>query len=100
MADNLFITCNAGNDSANNSLSNPNASLLGLRDIARASDEDARRGLTGEEEEALAAMKRRDAELDGQVAEIGTVLERLDPLARQIGAVAERQQAKAEAMTK
>lgn len=82
--------------------SGPEVSLLGLRDTARvlapASGEDARRALTSEEEEALAGMRRRDAELDKQVGEIGSVVERLDPLARQIGVTAERQRLRAEAM--
>ncbi|CAE8588711.1 unnamed protein product, partial [Polarella glacialis] len=75
------------------------ASLLGLRDIARGTDpEDGRRNMTGEEEGALAAMKKRDGELDQQVGEIGKVIERLDPLAKQIGVTADRQRIRAEGL--
>eukprot|EP00931_Biecheleriopsis_adriatica_P028284 TRINITY_DN16888_c0_g1_i1.p1 TRINITY_DN16888_c0_g1~~TRINITY_DN16888_c0_g1_i1.p1 ORF type:complete len:281 (+),score=86.79 TRINITY_DN16888_c0_g1_i1:41-883(+) len=84
----------------------PRATLLGkapgagggLRDSARANPDDARRDLTTDEEDALAAMKRRDAELDKQADEIGLVLNRLDPLARQIGVTADRQRLKAESL--
>eukprot|EP00933_Yihiella_yeosuensis_P012709 TRINITY_DN12177_c0_g2_i1.p1 TRINITY_DN12177_c0_g2~~TRINITY_DN12177_c0_g2_i1.p1 ORF type:complete len:276 (+),score=43.57 TRINITY_DN12177_c0_g2_i1:52-879(+) len=75
------------------------ATLLGLRDTARGTLEDSRRALSGDEEEALAQMKKRDAALDSQVDEIGKVVQRLDPLARQIGEQAERQRLKAEAIT-
>mmetsp|Transcript_70906 Transcript_70906/g.178760 ORF Transcript_70906/g.178760 Transcript_70906/m.178760 type:complete len:279 (+) Transcript_70906:146-982(+) len=79
----------------------PHASLLGLRETARTNvnPEDGRRLLTAEEEDALATMKRRDAELDKQVADVGKVIERLDPLARQIGITAESQRLKAEALS-
>jgi len=43
-------------------------------------------------------MKRRDAEIDKQVGDLGSVLNRLDPLAREIGTAAERQKIKAEAL--
>jgi hypothetical protein len=72
------------------------ATLLGLRDTARGNPEDSKRALSADEEDALAAMKRRDAALDQQVTEIGQVIERLDPLARQIGQTAERQRIRAE----
>mmetsp|Transcript_105389 Transcript_105389/g.304880 ORF Transcript_105389/g.304880 Transcript_105389/m.304880 type:complete len:276 (+) Transcript_105389:74-901(+) len=92
----LFLSHAAGGDA--NPLA-PRASLFGLREAAAAANpEDARRSLTSEEEEALANMKRRDAEIDQQVAEVGRVVERLDPLARQIGITAEAQRLKAEAL--
>lgn len=72
----------------------PRATLLGAR--AAINDEDARRLLTADEEEALTSMKRRDAELDKQVADVGAVIQRLDPLARQIGMTAEAQKMRAE----
>jgi len=73
--------------------------FLGLRDSARANPEDARRDMTSEESDALAAMKRRDADIENQVEEVGLALNRLDPLARTIGATAERQRLRAEALT-
>lgn len=98
----LFHNCASGADGpagAGLAASNARAQLFGLRDTARCSEEDARRLLSAEEEEALSTMKRRDAELDQQVGDIGQVIERLDPLARQIGVSAERQRQRAEAMT-
>lgn len=74
------------------------ASMLGLREHAR-NPEDAKRLLTSEEEEALANMKKRDAEIDAKVAEVGLIVERLDPLARQIGMTADAQRRRAEAIT-
>ncbi|CAJ1355219.1 unnamed protein product [Effrenium voratum] len=70
-----------------------------LRDSARASAEDTKRDLTSQEEDALAAMKRRDEDLEQQLHEVGLAVGRLDPLARQIGATAERQRLRAEALT-
>lgn len=101
----LFMQSNSGAEGLQGSSglgsSNPRAQLFGagLRDLARASDEDARRLLSSEEEEALASMKRRDQELDQHVGQIGLVIERLNPLAQQIGATAQRQRERAEAMT-
>lgn len=69
-----------------------------LRGAAQAGQE-AGRLVTAEEQEALAQMKARDAEIDKQVGELGTVIGRLDPLAREIGRAAERQKIKAEALT-
>jgi len=43
-------------------------------------------------------MKKRDGELDQQVGEIGKVIERLDPLAKQIGVTADRQRIRAEGL--
>jgi len=71
----------------------------GLRDLARASAEDTRRDLTSQEEDALAAMKRRDEDIEKQLSEVGQALGRLDPLARQIGQTAERHRLRAEALT-
>jgi len=76
--------------------------LLGSREetvIGRARTEDTRRALSAEEEEALATMKKRDLELDDHIGEIGLIIDRLDPLARQIGLTAEQQRLKAEAIT-
>uniref|UniRef100_A0A6T1NH22 t-SNARE coiled-coil homology domain-containing protein n=1 Tax=Alexandrium monilatum TaxID=311494 RepID=A0A6T1NH22_9DINO len=73
-------------------------SLFGLRDAARGGEESARRLLTTEEQEALDQMKKRDMEIDKQVSDLGGVLGRLDPLAREIGSSAERQRIKAEAL--
>lgn len=80
------------------------ASLLGLREdpvqfVPAARPEDTRRGLTADEQEALAAMKKRDAEIDKQVDQLGKVVERLDPLAKQIGVTADRHRIKAEGLT-
>eukprot|EP00435_Cladocopium_sp_Y103_P034590 s840_g8.t6 len=71
----------------------------GLRELGRASAEDTRRDLTSQEEDALAAMKRRDEDIEKQLSEVGQALGRLDPLARQIGQTAERHRLRAEALT-
>mmetsp|Transcript_23131 Transcript_23131/g.37680 ORF Transcript_23131/g.37680 Transcript_23131/m.37680 type:complete len:280 (-) Transcript_23131:217-1056(-) len=71
----------------------------GLRELGRASPEDTRRDLTSQEEDALAAMKRRDEDIEQQLSEVGQALGRLDPLARQIGQTAERHRLRAEALT-
>jgi len=98
----LFQSHSTGDSSGPDGLA-PHASLLGLRDPARAAancnPEDAKRLLTSDEEEALSSMKKRDAELDKQVEQVGKVVERLDPLARQIGITAESQRLKAEALS-
>mmetsp|Transcript_6261 Transcript_6261/g.16967 ORF Transcript_6261/g.16967 Transcript_6261/m.16967 type:complete len:278 (-) Transcript_6261:110-943(-) len=80
--------------------SEPAAQLLGLRSAAYApaSGENSKRGLTDEERSALEHMKRRDEELDKEVAELGLVVERLDPLARQIGISADHMRQRAENM--
>merc|ERR1712232_128449 len=75
--------------------------LFGLRNAARAtaSEEDSRRLITAEEEEALAKMKMRDKEIDQQLDELDKGLGRLQDIGEQIGRTAERQKKKAEAMT-
>mmetsp|Transcript_20394 Transcript_20394/g.52152 ORF Transcript_20394/g.52152 Transcript_20394/m.52152 type:complete len:306 (+) Transcript_20394:48-965(+) len=98
----LFLSHSVGADAASaaGAFGAPSANLLGLRDAARgANPEDSKRLLTSDEEGALAHMKARDAQLDQQVADVGKVLERLDPLARQIGISAEAQRVKADALT-
>lgn len=67
--------------------------------LGNARAEDTKRSLTAEEEDALATMKKRDLEIDKQVGDIGLIIDRLDPLARQIGITAEQQRLKAEAIT-
>jgi len=80
--------------------SEPAAQLLGLRSAAYApaSGENSRRTLTDEEKTAFEHMKRRDEELDKEVAELGLVVERLDPLARQIGVSADHMRQRADNM--
>mmetsp|Transcript_40322 Transcript_40322/g.81317 ORF Transcript_40322/g.81317 Transcript_40322/m.81317 type:complete len:279 (+) Transcript_40322:73-909(+) len=95
----LFQQTSGGlNAAASASSSSPEPSLFGLREAARGSEEASRRMVTAEEQEALDQMKKRDAEIDKQVGDIGNVLGRLDPLAREIGSAAERQRIKAEAL--
>jgi len=85
----------------------PKASLLGQRQdpvqfntqFKPASKEDTKRSLAADEIEALAHMKKRDAEVDKQVGDLGKVVERLDPLAKQIGITAERHRMQAENLT-
>jgi len=97
----LFISCNSGIDASacamGGSAGGPQATLLGLRGAAHG-EEDSRRLLSAEEQDALDSMKRRDAEIDQHVGELGKVVERLDPLAREIGSAADRQRLKAESM--
>eukprot|EP00439_Symbiodinium_sp_Y106_P008719 s5896_g1.t1 len=59
---------------------------------------DTKRNLTSQEEDALAAMKRRDEDIEKQIEELGQAVGRLDPLARQIGQTAERHRLRAEAL--
>eukprot|EP00440_Ansanella_granifera_P001776 gb/GFBE01001914.1/.p1 GENE.gb/GFBE01001914.1/~~gb/GFBE01001914.1/.p1 ORF type:complete len:281 (+),score=78.56 gb/GFBE01001914.1/:1-843(+) len=98
----LFLSGQDLPDSVVGAFSKPGATLLGkaggLRDSARANPEDARRDMTADEEDALAAMKRRDADIEKQVEEVGMAINRLDPLARQIGLTAERHRLRAEAL--
>jgi hypothetical protein len=74
----------------------PAAALFGnsLRETARG---EMNRNLTDEEKEELAKMRGRDAEIDKQVGEIGMVVERMKPVAEQIGATAKLQKEKADA---
>lgn len=63
------------------------AQLLGLRESARG---ETGRAMNAEEEQALAAMKAKDEQIDRQVGEIGEVVERLGEIATQIGRTAEQ----------
>mmetsp|Transcript_8993 Transcript_8993/g.15861 ORF Transcript_8993/g.15861 Transcript_8993/m.15861 type:complete len:280 (+) Transcript_8993:49-888(+) len=87
-----------GQQVAGRAFTREGATTLGLRASAQANPEDARRDMTAEETDALAAMKRRDAEIEKQVEEVNNAVMRLDPLARQIGATAERHRLRAEAL--
>lgn len=71
----------------------PTASLLGM-----ASDADKRRELSLEEEGVIQDIRKRDQELDQQVADLGSVVERLGDIAGNIGATADRQKIRAEAL--
>mmetsp|Transcript_48425 Transcript_48425/g.138382 ORF Transcript_48425/g.138382 Transcript_48425/m.138382 type:complete len:282 (-) Transcript_48425:233-1078(-) len=99
----LFLNSNSSIDVSGNSsfgtAGGPQATLFGLRDAARSSEDDSRRLLSADEHEAIAAIRKRDAEVDAQVGELGKVVERLDPLAREIGSAADRQRIKAQAIT-
>lgn len=75
----------------------PHASLLGLREAGRA-DPDTKRLLNDEEQAELAKMRGRDQEIDRKVGEIGGIVERMVPIAQQIGITAEQQKAQADAL--
>lgn len=78
----------------------PSAQLLGLRDTANArGDPNTARPFTEEEQQALAEMRARDKQIDQQVGEIGSIVERMVPLAQEIGHTAERQKQQADAIT-
>mmetsp|Transcript_74807 Transcript_74807/g.219193 ORF Transcript_74807/g.219193 Transcript_74807/m.219193 type:complete len:279 (-) Transcript_74807:13-849(-) len=95
----LFSHTSAGLNTSTPAVgSTPQPSLFGLREAARGSEEASRRLLTSDEQAELDKMKKRDAEIDAQVGELGSVLGRLDPLAREIGGAADRQRLKAEAL--
>jgi len=72
--------------------------LFGLREAGRG-DPDIKRDLTDDEKQALADMRARDEKIDQQAGEIGDVVQRLVPLAEQIGVTAERQKAQADTLT-
>lgn len=74
----------------------PASSLFGLRSAGDCDDQ--RKDLNGDEEQALAEMKRRDQEMDVGLDRIGKVAERLLPMAQEIGNVAERHRIKAEGL--
>lgn len=97
----LFVSGQAAEEStpSANLFGRPSGVGGGLRELGRASPEDTRRDLTSQEEDALAAMKRRDEDIEKQLSEVGQALGRLDPLARQIGQTAERHRLRAEALT-
>lgn len=75
----------------------PAAELLGLRDAATAKgDPNTQRAFTEEEQQALTDMRARDKQIDQQVGEIGYIVERMVPLAEQIGHAADRQKLQAD----
>lgn len=76
--------------------SGPAATLMGLRETARG---DINRDLTPEEQEELAKMRGKDAEIDKQVGEIGCIVERMVPIAQTIGITAQQQKEQADAIT-
>jgi len=99
--DDLFQNTNAGDEITEriNSFKNgPKASLFGLSDSARANPEDSKRLLTADEEDAIGTIRKRDAGIDKQLTEIGSVVERLNPLALQIGETAQQHKIQAEAI--
>lgn len=78
---------------AGNGRDAPSVSLLGM-----ASEADRRRELSLEEQGVIDDIRKRDAELDKQVAEVGDVVARLNDIAGNIGTTADRQKQKAEAL--
>lgn len=78
----------------------PRATLFGnasgLRDAARV---DTQRDLNDEEAGAMARFKNRDDQFDAMLDEISLTIDRLNPLAQQIGQTAQRQQLLAEDIT-
>jgi len=78
----------------------PRATLFGnshgLRDAARG---DERRDLNDEEEAAMAKFKDRDQQFDAMLDEISLTIDRLNPLAQQIGQTAQRQSLLAQDIT-
>jgi len=69
----------------------------GLREAGRG-DPNMNRGLTPEEQEELDKMRTRDKEIDDQVGIIGNIVERMVPIAQQIGITAEQQTKQADAV--
>eukprot|EP00928_Gymnodinium_smaydae_P088723 TRINITY_DN72785_c0_g1_i1.p1 TRINITY_DN72785_c0_g1~~TRINITY_DN72785_c0_g1_i1.p1 ORF type:complete len:281 (+),score=75.27 TRINITY_DN72785_c0_g1_i1:192-1034(+) len=99
-ANELFLTGNASTQGVDTtpdgSCGGPTASLLGLRHTA--AEEDRSRNLSDEERGVLDRLKARDLDIDRQVGEVGAVVDRLGDMAGQLGAAAERQRLKAEAV--
>lgn len=82
--------------------STPSAMMLGLglRDTANArGDPNTQRAFTEEEQDALTEMRARDKQIDSQVGEIGSIVERMVPIAEQIGHTADRQKQQADLIT-
>lgn len=70
---------------------------LGLRDAANArGDPNTQRPFTEEEQQVLSDMRGRDKQIDQQVGEIGCIVERMVPIAQQIGFTAEKQKDQAD----
>lgn len=74
----------------------PSTTLFGsgLREAGRC-DPNAGRALTAEEQEELEKMRNRDKQIDDEVGIIGGIVERMKPMAQQIGIEAEKQTKKA-----
>lgn len=80
----------------------PSAQILGLglRDAANArGDTNTQRAFTEEEQQVLTDMRARDKQIDQQVGEIGCIVERMVPIAEQIGFTAEKQKMQADAIS-
>lgn len=78
----------------------PRATLFGNQGLrAAANAGDAQRDLTDEESGAMARFKDRDQQFDAMLDEIALTVDRLNPLAQQIGNAAQRQQLLAEDVT-
>jgi hypothetical protein len=97
-ADELFVSSNAGTDaSALLDSDGPAATLFGsLRHAAL--EEDTKRGLTNEEQQAIVKIRGRDKDIDKEIGEVGKVVDRLQDMALNIGHTAERQKKSAEAL--
>jgi len=95
-ANDLFVSGNAGVDLEEGMSGGPSVSLLGLRHAA--AEEDCKRNLSADEQGAIDKIRDRDKQLDSHVDELGQMVDRLNPLAQQIGVVADRQRFKAEAI--
>jgi len=73
---------------------------LGLRDAANArGDPNTQRPFTEEEQQVLTDMRTRDKQIDQQVGEIGSIVERMVPIAEQIGFTAEKQKQQADVLS-
>jgi len=80
----------------------PSAQMLGLglRDAANAKgDPNTQRAFTEEEQQVLSDMRTRDKQIDQQVGEIGCIVERMVPIAEQIGFTADQQKQKADVIS-
>jgi hypothetical protein len=76
----------------------PSATLFGGAGLREAARGDMSRGLTPEEQEELDKMRTRDKQIDDEVGVIGGIVERMVPLAQQIGITAEQQKKQADAI--
>mmetsp|Transcript_36117 Transcript_36117/g.78873 ORF Transcript_36117/g.78873 Transcript_36117/m.78873 type:complete len:281 (-) Transcript_36117:32-874(-) len=98
----LFQNLSAGGDGVTASdpagASSPAAKLFGLRRAANGNEEDNKRLLNEDEQQAMARIGERDRTIDRHLDEVGKVVDRLNPLAHTIGATAERQKTRLEAV--
>mmetsp|Transcript_67420 Transcript_67420/g.133015 ORF Transcript_67420/g.133015 Transcript_67420/m.133015 type:complete len:283 (+) Transcript_67420:58-906(+) len=98
----LFLRCaSVGGESSMRAVDDAaaasGAKLFGLRNLASPNrEEDSRRLLSSEEQDAMKAMRERNASIDDNLEQLSKNLNRLNPITQEIGAAAERQKSRAD----